>query len=285
MKFESITIDSLIRQSSKLSSLPEIYQQICRALDDEGSTSLQISAIIRNDPAIAARVLKTVNSAFYGFPSQIATIEQAVSLMGRNPLRNLLTTVILTRVISQLNCVGFAMEEFWQHSIRTGLIARNCYASLTSREEAEPLFIAGLIHDIGSLIIAQFAPQLYAAANETSIREANNIELVEERLAGFNHARLGAELLLEWELPPILIACCKYHHSPKSACDFTQAVWIVAIANRLSRLDRNQFESGLGDELEQIKDWQASDTSQEQWNTACKIAEEQISEVIVAFNL
>lgn len=285
MAFEQYTVDSLIQQSNDLCSLPEVYHQVSALLDDELSTPMQISAVILNDPAIAARVLKTVNSAFYGFPRQIATIEQAVSLMGRNPLRNLLTTVVATRVLVQLSSANFDMVKFWKHSIRTALIARNSYARLTSLEQAEPLFIAGLVHDIGHLIMAQFAPTLFKAIAEANPKDDHDTHQIERQFAKFDHAKLGAELLRCWQLPPLLVSCVEYHHNPAKANEHQQFAYIIAIANQLAKVECCQLEGLLNENLEHIENWQNSGVSAEQWLDVSLAAEEQISDVMQAFNL
>ena len=200
-------MQDLLKHSDEMTSLPQIYHKLTEMLKDPDSSAGEISQTIQMDPNIAGKVLKTVNSALYGFPQQIASIDQAVTLLGRNPLNHLLSTAIITGMLARVRCHGFKLREFWEHSLLTALISKYLYAQLASRDEAEAIFLAGLMHDIGRLLMAHHSTDLCRSVSTLMESEAGNIDRNETELLGFNHAAVGAQLLIKWRLPPLLVAC------------------------------------------------------------------------------
>lgn len=254
-----LALDELIANSKELSSLPEIYIRVSELLDDANSTSEQIGAVVQTDPAITARILKVVNSSFYGFPSEIATISQAISILGRNPLRQILTGAVLGGVFSRLSNDVFLMDDFWQHSVLSAVMAKYCYANIVGRNQSDELFIAGLIHDIGRLIIAHQLPEQSMAIQRTIDTEDNlNIIDIEQQALGFTHSDVGAAIMKKWGLPKLLQTCALNHHTPNATEEFKKEVWILYIANSLANIPVTAEDQDIINTVESLTGWEQS---------------------------
>jgi len=226
----TLTAESLVNESLELVSPPTTYSLLHDIMSDPNSSADDISDVINTDPALAARLLKVVNSSFYGFPSQINTISRAITIIGTSELTHL---VLATSVMSSFKGIDaglIKLDEFWRHSLACAmmskLLARQC-----KQRAAERFFIAGLLQNIGSLVIYQSLPELAQQA----ISSANNGDEIlfqaEKRLIGFDHTEVGQALIQEWRLPNSLGEVVRYHHSPSQATQFSIEVAIVHIAD------------------------------------------------------
>lgn len=204
---------TFVSQVGKLPSLPSVFYDLARAVDDPNSSIEQIGAIVRNDQSLASRLLKLSNSAMYSFPSQVETIEEALQIIGLREMRDLALATCVINTFRKFSASMVDMLSFWKHSIACGLAS-----ALLAEERHEPasgrFFVGGLLHDIGRLLLYLKAP----AELERIIRryETDNISLcrVEFLEMGFDHAELGAELISNWKLPLPLINMVRQHHSP-----------------------------------------------------------------------
>ena len=149
-----MTLDDFLKKGYEIPSLPEVYLKISQLLEDESVSAEKIGNAVQTDPAIASRLLKMVNSAYYGLPNQVSSIAQSVALLGRLRLKHILIGSVLNGVFRDTGGTDFPLEEFWQHSIRTALIARKLGSDSRVIDEPDTLFTAGLLHDIGRLILS-----------------------------------------------------------------------------------------------------------------------------------
>ena len=217
---------NLISEDEKIFSLPKIHFELQEALNDPDKTFQDIGKIIGYDPALAARLLKIVNSPFYGFPSEIETISHAISIIGMDQLTDL---ALATLVIYQFRGIPsslFDMEKFWRHSMACGVAAR-AIAEFKGEQNVERFYLAGILHDIGRLVIFKKEPALARDAFFMSREKQENIFSSERRLMGFDHAAVGGELLKAWKLPPRLVAAVAYHHQPEAAQEFPVEAAII----------------------------------------------------------
>ncbi len=207
----SLSPEDLIRQNVELASLPEIIVRLNQAVDDPFSTAKDISDIISEDPSLTARLLRIVNSPFYGFPSQIDTVSLAVTIVGTQQLRLLALASSTIRQFANLPNQFVTMETFWRHSFSVAVVARTI-ASLAKQPDTEQYFIAGLLHDLGSLIIYSTIPTLATEAITHARRKDSPLYVGERAVLGFDHAMVGAALLRHWNLPEPLIEAVAHHH-------------------------------------------------------------------------
>jgi putative nucleotidyltransferase with HDIG domain len=211
-------------------SLPTIYVELQKALSDPNKTFQELGDIISFDTALSARLLKIVNSPFYGFPSEIDTISHAISIIGRAQLTDL---ALATLVIYQFDGIPnemFNMEKFWRHSVACGVAARSI-ADFRGDKNAERFYLAGILHDIGRLVLYKKKPDMARDAFYRSKERKENICLSERELMGFDHATVGRELLKAWKLPPRLVEAVGCHHQPQSAKEFSVDATIIHTAD------------------------------------------------------
>ena len=278
-------LDELIKNTKELSSLPEIYIRVSELLDDENSTVAKIGAVVQTDPALTSRILKVVNSSFYGFPNEIATISQAISILGRDPLRQLLIGSVLGSVFSRLSNSVFLMDEFWQHSVHTAVIAKLCYSEIVGTIHSDELFIAGLLHDIGKLIIAHQIPEAAQSIQRKMDMEDIDIIDIEMETLGFTHAQVAAKVMHQWGLPTILQQCALNHHNPANETKYKQQCWIVAIANTLSQSSADELIGNFEAILNKLGGWQQSGLNLQQIQAAHLASFEQFQQVLDSLGL
>jgi putative nucleotidyltransferase with HDIG domain len=204
---------SFVKQVGKLPSLPAIYYDLNRAVDDPNSSIASIGGIVRKDQSLTSRLLKLANSAIYSFPSQVDTIEEALQLIGLRQIRDLALVTCVVGAFKHLPTDLVNAPDFWKHSIACG-IASGLLAEKRHDPAPERFFTGGLLHDIGRLI-------MYLKAEKDSVEILRRVEAenltpckAETQVLGFDHAELGAELLSLWKLPPSLVEMVRRHHNP-----------------------------------------------------------------------
>jgi putative nucleotidyltransferase with HDIG domain len=278
-------LETFLQQAEDLPSLPEIYIRVSELLDDEKSTSLQIGESVQTDPSLTTRVLKVVNSAYYGLPNEVTSVAQAVSLLGRDQLRQILLGSVLTVVFSDFVVENFSMHDFWRHSIRTAIIARHLAMQNASILDHEAFFTAGLLHDIGRLVIARADPDSLRLIEQKIENEGRDPVDVERELLGFSRAELGAAILLNWQMPSLLIKCVAGHLNIDHQEPFAVETAIVYLANRLSRFPLALDEDQMQEFLETITNWHQAQCSLDQIYIACQLADEQELGVMETFGM
>lgn len=208
----------LIRNNIDLPSLPIIYGQINETIKKPTSSAHDIGNVISKDTSLSARLLKIVNSTFYGFPSKIDTLSRAVTIVGTRQLSTLALGMNIINVFKDIPSDLIDMKSFWEHSIGCGVAAK-IIAGYKNIQNTERLFVAGLLHDIGRLILYSSVP-IHARNALLKAKYADSLLHKEEHeIMGFDHARIGGLLLKKWQLPISLENTVKYHHTPQESRD------------------------------------------------------------------
>ncbi len=273
-------LQALLEDDTKLSSLPEIYIRVSELLESERATSKEIGEVVETDPALSSRILKLVNSAFYGFPSTVASISQAITILGRDRLKQLLIGTVLSGVFGKIDNPLFHMEEFWRHSVKTALLGRHLCQMSDAGEIADVIFTAGLLHDIGRLILAQKLPQYTADINSAIEDRGMPVTDAERSVLGFDHCDAGAAFIRKWSLPETLAQAAQYHHRPDQAEQDGELVKVVFIANNLVFLTPPFNTEEVGFALEDIPGWQSLGLGERAFAEAVELAEDQVHEVM-----
>ncbi len=232
-----MTLEAFTQDIDHLVSLPSVGVRVNEVVNDPNSTADDIAKLIIQDPALAARILRIANSPAYGLSTQITTITRAVSIVGTQFIRDL---VLATSTISAFkDCPNelVSLDNFWDHSLYCGIAAR-LLAEQRGMKHAETEFLAGLLHDIGQLVIFHKAPVEARRALLLSIEGPDDLALhkAEQEVFGFDHAQVGAALLRHWHFPDLLVACVEHHHAPQEEHKFPIEISLVHIANSIATL-------------------------------------------------
>ncbi|MBI4384502.1 MAG: HDOD domain-containing protein [Nitrospinae bacterium] len=203
----------LVKGSPKLSSPPEIILKINEVVDDPESTFEEIAQVIKADTSLSAQLLKMVNSAFFNFPSRIDSISHAVSVIGMQQLKDLALSICIVGSFGKISPGKVDMRKFWGHSLGCAVAAR--VIAIHCRESnPEQFYLAGILHDIGRLILFNNFPDLAAEVEECHEVGANFLYEAERAVLGFTHSELGAALARAWNLPSFLEEAIACHHDP-----------------------------------------------------------------------
>ena len=205
-----------IGEDTKLSTLPEIFNQFIEAIAKPNSSTHDIEKVISKDTSLSAQLLKIANSAFYGYSSKIDTISRAVNIIGTRQLSTLAMGVIVIATFNKIPSRIINMEMFWKHSVLCGICAR-ILAGYKNIKNTERLFTAGLLHDIGRLICYNYLPKesLRAAMEATNSRRL--LFLTERDVFDLDHSMIGSSLLNKWQMPLSLEDMVCYHHEPQKS--------------------------------------------------------------------
>lgn len=234
-------IKKRVRRVVSLPSLPHVVAKIISLVNNPCTSARDINKIISRDPPTAARVLKLVNSAYYGFPNRIATITHAVSILGFDTLRSLALSASVFDIFSKSRAKdAFDRDKFWEHS--TGCaVAAKVLARKTYRIGEEEAFVSGLLHDIGKLILDEYINEEFLKIVALVKKENILFGEAEKRIIGVTHAEIGRWLAEKWNLPRSLTEAIAFHHRPGEAKEALELAAIAHIADIISREKESSF--------------------------------------------
>jgi HD-like signal output (HDOD) protein len=209
-------IRDIIASDPALVSLPDVFARICEVLNNPVSTAKDAAQVIGMDQSLAAKLLRLVNSAFYGFPTKVDTLARAVTIVGSRQLTTLALGISVVSLFRDLPPGLADVKSVWKHSVACGLAA-SALAGLVAAclpDGAERLFVAGLLHDVGRLVMYRNLPELSGRALRQARIEKALVRPAEIRFFGFDHAALGQALLTQWRFPESLALAVGCHHGP-----------------------------------------------------------------------
>jgi putative nucleotidyltransferase with HDIG domain len=194
-----------------LPTLPKVALEINKLLDNPGATIGQVSNIITKDQAIASKILRLVNSSFFGLETKVSTISRAVIILGFNTVRNALVSVSILKAMKRAQNKQVDLKLFWQHAISCAVVSKHLARSshLGTPEDA---FTAGLIHDIGKLVLAKYFPDQFIKIIDKLEMEHSSFYDSELNVIPVHHNEIGAHLARKWRLPALLCDAVNYSH-------------------------------------------------------------------------
>ena len=233
----------LIGGMSSLPSLPDLYVKLTKLLQSDQSDSAEIAKVIGQDMAMAAQILKLVNSAFFGLSRRLHSLQEAVSYLGIDILRQLVLVHHLFTECSQSEVCRYHLQMLWDHSLCTANLAREIALSNDNADFiCNSAYLAGLLHDIGKLVLIRHLPDVYKEITD-EVQQGMSQEVSENSRIGTNHAVIGGYLSLLWGLPYTVTQGITCHHQQSVTVDIEKfspiadAVWH---ANRLCKGDSSQ---------------------------------------------
>lgn len=244
---------TLLSRLGDLPALPQALTDLLTALDREDVALDELAATLSHDQALAAKTLRLANSSFYGLSGRVNSIRDAIGVLGLRSLGTALTAAAVAGRFSRPRCEGFDLAAYWRHSIACGLCARQL--ARAAGLDANAAFTAGLLHDLGHLVLASHAPDVQAAVY--TLRAQRDCEMLqaERELTGTDHAAIGAQVAQRWHFGSDVVLAIRDHHEPP-ASNGPSLVDLVHVANGfVHALDL----AGLPDEM-------VPDISAESWN-------------------
>ncbi|MFP4499874.1 MAG: HDOD domain-containing protein [Candidatus Hydrogenedentota bacterium] len=221
-------IERDIADLSNLPTLPAVVKILTSMVEDENVSAGDIGTVLQRDQVLSAKILRLVNSPVYGFPGRISSVTHALVLLGFNVVKGL---VLGTAVFDTL---GKDARGLWEHSLGTAVLSRRLAREL-DRRETEEIMVAGLLHDLGKVVLSFLAPEEFRRACELAAARRCHIAQAEREVFGVDHTRVGMWVAASWHLPARLSEALAYHHKPGRAKRFTDAAAVVHLADILAR--------------------------------------------------
>lgn len=232
-KRSKVDVDAMVAGVSNLVSLPQAYFRINEMLNDPHSSAAQIGEIISHDPALTARLLRFVNSPVYAMRKPVDSVSRAATILGMQDLRMLALASSVGGAFRRPPADLVDMSAYWHHSVFTGIVAKQL-GKLCQLKSVERLFVAGLLHDVGQLVLAHVAPDALRKVVARLPQYPHHRCQLEQKLIGCDHAEVGAALIRRWQLPESLWIPVRYHHYPEQAPEFRVESSLVHIANAIA---------------------------------------------------
>jgi HD-like signal output (HDOD) protein len=252
---QSVDADSItirISRNENLPVLPEVASAALRITDEANASARDLETLVEADTAITAKVLRVANSAYYG-GHEVASIARAINVLGLNTVRTLILAVAYHNMLSgKPNCRLFSKPAFWRHSLAAATAAR-VLGRIRFPYEADALYCAGLLHDVGMLVFERFCPREFDYALDYATRMNEPLHVAERKVMGLDHAQVGGILADRWFLSGPLRSAIMHHHDPCMDTENADSTRLVALANEIARMagffvaERPQPESTASD--------------------------------------
>jgi len=231
-----INIEQELLDIGELISLPEIYLKVRRLMDDDASDMNDFADIISVDPNLSARLLKLVNSAYFGLSEPIDSIPRALNMIGIDQLHSMALGVASISALDLPNEI-LPLRPFWHRSLYTGVLAR-FMADQLKIDRSDRLFLAGLLHEIGNLVLCARFPDQAREAVMDSVRLTQPLHEVQYQLLGCHYGDIGAMLMTNWNMPGELQALIRYQPEPKAATEQQLEIALLHLAHACASSDK-----------------------------------------------
>lgn len=230
-----LTLEEVLVEIRQLPSLPAVVGELIRTLDNESAGIDQLAEGIAKDQSLAARALRVANSPFYGIQHKVSSIHDAIVILGFRAVGSLVMAASVTGYFTPPKGVSFDLDHFWRHGLGTALCARALarHAGL----DTEAGFSAGLLHDIGVLMLLTTRPEHYGRVLAYRDEHDCHVPEAERAILGFDHARAGEALITRWRFPTDIVRAVALHHAPEGGTENSAAASlgdVVHVANILA---------------------------------------------------
>lgn len=228
--------DKILNGVKKLPTLPTVYSALSEAIEDPRASSDKVAKVIASDQVSVFKILKVANSPFFGFRGKIDTITQAIMYLGFTEVRNIVFALTVIDFFSKDNVLAnFKPVDFWAHSIGVGIASR-MIGGASGERGVENFFLAGVIHDIGKLLLLEVAHDEYSAVLDVVEKDNISIRLAEKQVLGFDHSYAGLLLAEKWQLPKTLQNVISAHHEGKTGDNSDKLVASVHVGDIVARM-------------------------------------------------
>jgi HD-like signal output (HDOD) protein len=243
----------IIENIDRLPSLPTIVTRLVKVVNSPDTSAEDAASLIEKDPALTGRMLRLANSAFYGIPRTISSVQSAVVILGFNTIKSLVLSSSVVKAFSGTQGEIFDRKRFWKHSIVCALAARAIVRAFMHVKIMDPesAFCAGILHDIGKLIFEQYATADYKESCEYARKNKCPLIEAEKQIMGITHSEVGRIISDKWALPIELETAIVLHHDPKTSGEMTELITTVHLANLIT----HQLNVGLWADEQPPREW------------------------------
>ncbi|WP_305909891.1 HDOD domain-containing protein [Methylomarinum sp. Ch1-1] len=232
-------IDELVTLVEKMPAFPNSVQRVVELASDINSSGKDIVVVIESDPVMTVKILKAINSPFYGLPRKINSIQRAVVHIGINTIKNMALSVAAIGVLKPHNKAGFDTGKFLLHSLMTAAICKKLGETMgVPQNELSDYYVAGLLHDFGKVVFAEFKAEAFKQSLQKSAEQQLPLHHCENEFIGIDHSQAGALLAEKWAFDASLVEAINHHHTPPQSSLLTQCLFV---ANQVSK------QLGIGD--------------------------------------
>jgi HD-like signal output (HDOD) protein len=261
-----------IESIHELPTLSIVVLQLGRMLQDINTSAKDVTAVIEHDPSIVVKMLKLVNSAFFGFSNKVSSVQHALMLLGFNTVRNVILSIeVIDALKLRQKIVGFDIAAFWRHAIGVAVIGRHLDQATGGRHQ-EDVFTAGIIHDIGKIVMASHFSDQFQTTWDTMQRERLTFHEAECRHFPIDHAVIGEKLAARWHLPTTMQNVIGQHHTVSKSETTDSLVYIIHTADALHHM--------LLEENSSTDDWPICPGARHQLRQQIKSADQWITGLI-----
>jgi putative nucleotidyltransferase with HDIG domain len=227
----------ILEKLNDIPTLPIVATKVTELINDPNSSSAEIADVLKKDQVLTAKVLKLINSPYYGIPSEVTDVKRALAYLGFNTLAQLVLSVSVISLFADRKNSRFSLQDFWKHALGTA-VASEVIAKRIGYPKPEECFTCGLLHDIGKIVLLQIAPEEFSKVVALTEKEKISFHESEKRLEIPSHGYLGEYIANKWRLPMVIRMSIRYHHADVTGMEtmldsIKPAVQSVALANQL----------------------------------------------------
>jgi len=235
MAIDTSSARKKIEAIDDLPTLPTVASQIVSIANNPKASATDVGDLVSRDQALTGKVLKLVNSSFYGFPQQIKTINHAIVILGFNKVKNVVLTASVFDLTKGCDNQGLDIRRFWEHSLGTAIGSQVTVETLGLSVAPDDAFVAGLLHDFGKVILDQFLTEEYTPVLEMAREKNCVVREMEREVLGFDHQQVGSWIAEKWKLPAVLLHPLRHHNTPSRARDEREMVVAVHLGDIIAR--------------------------------------------------
>ncbi|SHG37438.1 HDOD domain-containing protein [Massilia sp. CF038] len=272
----TLSLDDIVRNLQDLPSLPAVVMELLNAIDQEDVDVAVLAKKVSHDQALTAKTLRLANSSLYGLQVKVTTIQQAITFLGFQTTRNLITAAAVTGYFTRGQCPGFDDQAFWRHSIATAACCKVIARRVKFNQDYA--FTAGLLHDIGRLVLISTFPSQYQQVMAQLHASHGSVQEAEQAVMGVDHVAAGVALAEHWNFSDTMKSAIAFHHDPAEAGAGILAT-IVHVANAIVHaLDVAQEADDLVPAVSTVA-WTALGLNEEAWLHVFRETELQFEEI------
>lgn len=234
-------MEKILAGVEELPPMPEVVFKAQALLADSESSAKELAALLETDQSIATKVLKMANSAFYGMSGRVSSIQHASLVLGYKNLSEIISVAGAQKSLEKkLPGYGLESEDLWRHSLSVALGSK-MIASRKNPELEMVAHTAGLVHDVGKIILDPFVVEAKETFDSFLLQEQQTYLMAEQQILGFDHAEIAAEVCQKWSIPEVISSAIRYHHSPSSSLE-VELAFILHMADFISLMSGEGYE-------------------------------------------